>query len=294
MPSKISAKRMRSKKHQKLCRRVNLLPDYVSEIRQRIQEYNEMKANEQLAKELAEKERQLLALGKRLRDAEKFNYERDDEWTGLRVPPDDSDEGGRNWTTYFCLRRLRKEFPSDIMILINKMLNWVPAGCWSTTGSGCTGCGIKFLDSRRLCFKVCSWRCYESTLRDVIISDYEACTSVVPFLTKEDIATGDPIEYLARVPIKFNYVFYGTQDEIINYKVYWVDYELNRYLDACDRYGYYDWDDQSSMSSMSLGPDIQDLEEKVRMGLSPGDNEDDIWQNYRSHWDETLVHVFCN
>lgn len=113
--------------------------------------------------------------------------ERINLWTGLRYPPDLNFEG-RNWTTAYCIRKKIRtyNFPMDVMFIINQFLNWVPAGCWGSSTNiyyekclkiidftCCTGCGIKFIDSRRIGANVCSWQCYEKELRNRIIRSYE-------------------------------------------------------------------------------------------------------------------------
>lgn len=180
--------------------------------------------------------------------AEKYSVVRSKNWTGLRTQPDNDIEG-RNWMTFFCLKRLNKYFSGiKVMKLINEYLNWVPAGCWNhpkTLTIGCTECGILFIDHDRLGTQVCSWQCYERYLRGIIEKDFDLfianAKNVENDLDKYNNIESIEFEVNCYAPC-FDNIFYEHQYDIIEW---YVDREtFRRSAEESHRYGssiyYYD------------------------------------------------------
>ena len=286
MPTKVSARRQRGQKRMKLHRRPfdpeqKLINAELVIIRREHEKRLRVKELARLEKIRLEKERQN-------RSTEVNSLVRANNWTGLRVQPD-NDKAGRNWTTYSCLKRRRKSFPSELMVLINQFLNWVPAGCWLTTDIGCSGCGIKFLDSQRLGTSVCSWQCYEIELRNRILSDYDMFVNDITDVTTlfdEDCP-------ILTSKYKYNRVLYKNYDEILDWHLYWnTPREYYEQLDQCDKlWGicYYIDNDQ-----LSVDTPLDSLIDDVKRVLAVQEYSDDVWQIYRPHWTDRHVHVFPN
>lgn len=194
MPTNISSRRIKGIKRQKMMKRNGRRTNWIRSEERRgclirpissqaetNQTSHQPLTTHELAIENYRKEEEQMIESKRLanerfeRDKEIMNPIRADKWTGLRVQPD-SDPAGRNWMTYFCLRKKYKNIPSDIMINVNQFLNWVPAGCWNNEEFvRCQGgCGDRFLYSSPFHSEhACSMRCHEKILRNRITNDYD-------------------------------------------------------------------------------------------------------------------------
>lgn len=298
MPTKVSARRQRCQKRMRLSKQryvpeQNLVFDEVARI---VRDFDERKAQKIRNKELAKQQEERLSLAKYRRSQEKNNFYRVNQWTGLRDQPDDDDVSGRNWMTHLCLKRKRSKFPSDVMFLINQFLNWIPAGCWLTTKTGCTGCGVKFLDSCRLGTSVCSWECYEIELRNRILRDYDAFITAAIELFNQPLYVFNvfDIDYMVNsYKYEYNPVLYESYEEIVNWHVYWnTPREYYEQLDYYDKWGICDYSDVSSQSSFFDRMDLEEEIKQVKFDQAIQEYNDDIWTNYRSHWTEWHTHVF--
>lgn len=312
MPTRMSTSRQRCQKRRRMCKSRHMESDeqrILREIEQQVAVYEQKKADAARAKELAILEAKFFEIIKQRRSDEKYNWERANKWTGLRLQPDENVEG-RNWMTCYCLRRKRAAFPPDVMFLINQFLNWVPAGCWLSQPNlhfGCSECGIRFIDSYCYGASVCSWQCYEVCLRNRILNDYDVSvnviTNVISQLEPGQLEHEDSISYMImrmNYRTQYNGFLYRHEHEVMEWYIMMENRDIN---ESSPIYGFYDDNDidccysdyGSDMSMNTQGPDIQSLEddlEKIKLGLSLLDNEDDVWQKYRSHWDESLTNVF--
>lgn len=284
---------MPHRRYQKRKNAVNLEDLVIDEIKQLINEFSENKRKRKEAKNLKKIEAEKLRIWKIQTKDELSNRKRENTWNGLRIRPNNSVEG-RNWTTYICLKKKRSKFPDDLMSLINQFLNWVPAGCWNPCMSdsdhnrvtsiclkkkrknfpmdlmklinqflwkkkvpkiGCTGCGIKFLDSTFIGVKVCSNRCYEITLRQAIVSDYETCVHSIPMI--HPLKDYTDVEFETRrmgIRLQYNHIFYESFDSILDWHIWWnTPSEYYSTLDYYDKWGIRSYSGSDSDSDSDFG-----------------------------------------
>lgn len=150
-------------------------------------------------------------------------------WTGLRIQPDNSIEG-RNWMIYICL-----QLPSDIMYIINEMLNWIPAGCWNYR-YGCQACGFRYLDIIHLNVNVCSWQCEEIMYRKKIMKEFDDISTIMLNEFKQNVIINDLTSYAKfHINILYMMVTIGNTREwtsFHNLKKYDTDSDLDSDLDS--------------------------------------------------------------
>lgn len=320
MPTRVSAKILRYRKRCKMSKNSqriiyetrNEQENYKIEQEQlqeklrrkqnKIKERHEKKEREQ------EEQKQVWDAKQRYRIEIRFN--RTNNWTGLRNQPKGDWE--RNWTTYFCLFK-RFKFPKELMIPINEYLNWLPAGCWYKL-DGCIECGgvIYNIDNYGEKDSTCSRRCNEAYNRFYIIENMERIYDFMQSdtdLISHLITCNYDIEKYCYMKCKnsknnkldkydkensnvvyqnkLNHQLYDEKDTYSGRCRYY------EFLDNCDRYGYYydsdeELDYRNNISINIIKNELKNLYKLILLS----ETNDDIWQQYRSHWSEHLIHVF--
>lgn len=99
-------------------------------------------------------------------------------WYGLRRP-NNYTTINRNCSILIYIQKNKKDFPCEIMIIINDFLNWVPAGCWTM---GCLYCKFRFVNYS--VSRICSWDCLEKIYRKEIMEEYDTFTQYIQMYYK--------------------------------------------------------------------------------------------------------------